>query len=258
MLEKEYQLQAFKNLVSAGGMKTPMAITISTNCMAEAKNIADQLAGLILADISYPDTVTPFIKVITDAANDLNAVSLLASSHANLLAANADLSMLLQLNIGWDVYCRANSLEASELPISVAIGDDATPKALMDAVSGVDTAAVVAAMADINQTLNTGTGGSTEGGAAIPPPALTQDQIDALKAACASLGLDLEMIPPARDSLKTQTDKAGESATIAIATYTSAIGTALSEASANNSSTACAVAALVPQSVLDELKKGAA
>ncbi|MEX9499314.1 hypothetical protein AB7Y10_22725, partial [Escherichia coli] len=42
---------------------------------------------------------------------------------------------------------------------------------------------------------------------------------------------------------------------VAITAYNHAIGTALAEASANKASTASAVAALVPDSVLDELNK---
>ncbi|EHL1029734.1 hypothetical protein BMU50_003528, partial [Escherichia coli] len=48
---------------------------------------------------------------------------------------------------------------------------------------------------------------------------------------------------------------AKESASVAITAYNHAIGTALAEASANKASTASAVAALVPDSVLDELNK---
>ncbi len=52
-------------------------------------------------------------------------------------------------------------------------------------------------------------------------------------------------------------ERANESANVAITAYNHAIGTALAEASANKVSTASAVAALVPDSVLDELNKAA-
>ncbi|MFP0208205.1 hypothetical protein ACJHWL_24315, partial [Escherichia sp. WS1038] len=52
-------------------------------------------------------------------------------------------------------------------------------------------------------------------------------------------------------------ERVKESANVAITAYNHAIGTALAEASANKASTASAVAALVPDSVLDELNKAA-
>ncbi|HCZ4695577.1 TPA: hypothetical protein O3G95_004766 [Salmonella enterica subsp. enterica serovar Saintpaul str. CFSAN004147] len=258
MLEKDYQLSAYKALAASGGMKTPEAVTTSTSCATAAKTLADQLAGLVLDTITYPATITEYITAITGHADTLSAVNQLASEHASLLTANADLSVLLQLNIGWDVYCRANALEASELPISLAIGDKATPGALLDAVNALDAAAVVAAMTEINQVLNTGAGGGTEGGAVPPAPSLTQDQIDALKAACAEFDAAMDGLPSPRNALKAQHDKASESASTGMQAYNDAVGTALAEASANNSSTASAVAALVPESVMEELKKGTA
>ncbi|MDR9909433.1 hypothetical protein [Enterobacter hormaechei] len=254
MLDKDYQLAAYKNLAAASGMKTPEAITTSTSCATAAKTLADQLAGLILATVVYPDTIT---SSVTTSAETLTAISQLADGHANLLKANADLSVLLQLNIGWDVYCRANALEASELPISQAIGDNATPAALLAAVNALDAAAVVAAMSDVNQVLNTSTGGDTGSGTGQPAPTLTQDQIDALKAACDGLTASVANLAAPRDALSALFNKASQSASVGMKAYNEAVGTALAEASANNSSTASAVAALVPESVLDELKKGA-
>jgi hypothetical protein len=257
MLEKDYQLSAYKALAAAGGMKTPEALTASNSCATAAKTLADKLAGLVLDTISYPATITEYINAITWHADTLSAINQLASEHASLLAANADLSVLLQLNIGWDVYCRANALEASELPISLAIGDKAAPDALLDAVNDLDVAAVVAAMTEINQVLNTGAGGSTESGTVLPGPSLTEDQIDALKAACAEFGAVMDNLPSPRDVLKAKHEKASESASTGMQAYNDAVGTALAEASVSNSTTASAVAALVPESVMVELKKGA-
>lgn len=177
------------------------------------------------------------------------------------MAGYADLSMLLQLDIGWDVYCRANEREVSELPISIAIGDATTTKSLEDAVNALNTSSLVAAMEDINQTLNTGSGSSSGsdsgGGAVTPPPALTEQQVEALKEATEQFGalFDQTTVPVA--ALQQQYERAKESASVAITAYNHAIGTALAEASANKASTASAVAALVPDSVLDELNKAA-
>ena len=168
--------------------------------------------------------------------------------------------MLLQLDIGWDVYCRANEREVSELPISIAIGDVNITKSLEDAVNALNTSSLVAAMGEINQTLNTGSGSSSGsgsgGGTATPPPALTEEQIESLKVATEQFGVVFNQTTTPT-TLQQQYERANESANVAITAYNHAIGTALAEASANKVSTASAVAALVPDSVLDELNKAA-
>ncbi|ELQ6714167.1 hypothetical protein QRK45_004555 [Escherichia coli] len=60
MLEKDYQLSAYKKLAAAGGMKTPGAITSARNSANTAKLLAEELTGLILDTIVYPDTITSF------------------------------------------------------------------------------------------------------------------------------------------------------------------------------------------------------
>ena len=168
--------------------------------------------------------------------------------------------MLLQLDIGWDVYCRANEREVSELPISIAIGDVTITKSLEDAVNALNTSSLVAAMGEINQTLNTGSGSSSDsgsGGTATPPPALTEEQIESLKVATEQFGVVFNQTTAPTTALQQQYERANESANVAITAYNHAIGTALAEASANKVSTASAVAALVPDSVLDELNKAA-
>lgn len=187
MLEKDYQLSAYKKLAAAGGMKTPGAITSARNSANTAKLLAEELTGLILDTIVYPDTITSYVSTIRTTTTGLTNIGELATKHADLLAGYADLSMLLQLDIGWDVYCRANEREVSELPISIAIGDVNITKSLEDAVNALNTTSLVAAMGEINQTLNTGSGSSSGsgsgGGTATPPPALTEEQIESLKVA---------------------------------------------------------------------------
>ncbi|EHL7284424.1 TPA: hypothetical protein JZE58_004636 [Escherichia coli] len=116
-------------------------------------------------------------------------------------------------------------------------------------------------MGEINKTLNTGSGSSSGtgsgGGTATPPPALTEKQIEALKAATEQFGGIFNQTTAPTTALQQQYKRANESANVAITAYGHAIGTALAEASANKTSTSSAVAALVPDSVLDELNKAA-
>ncbi|MDG5938343.1 hypothetical protein ACJEJS_24215 [Escherichia coli] len=260
MLEKDYQLSAYKKLAAAGGMKTPGAITSARNSANTAKLLAEELTGLILDTIVYPDTITSYVSTIRTTTTGLTNIVELATKHADLLAGYADLSMLLQLDIGWDVYCHANEREVSELPISIAIGDVTITKSLEDAVNALNTSSLVAAMGEINQTLNTGSGSSSDsgsGGTATPPPALTEEQIESLKVATEQFGVVFNQTTAPTTALQQQYERANESANVAITAYNHAIGTALAEASANKVSTASAVAALVPDSVLDELNKAA-
>ncbi|MCZ9075679.1 hypothetical protein OM308_24905, partial [Escherichia albertii] len=147
----------------------------------------------------------------------------------------------------------------SELPISISIGDVTITKSLENAVNALNTSSLVAAMGEINQTLNTGSGSSSGAGSggstATPPPALTEKQIEALKVATEQFGVVFNQTTAPTTALQQQYERAKESASIAITAYNRAIGTALAEASANKASTASAVAALVPDSVLDELNK---
>ena len=240
MLEKDYQLSAYKKLAAAGGMKTPGAITSARNSANTAKLLAEELTGLILDTIVYPDTITSYVSTIRTTTTGLTNIVELATKHADLLA---------------------NEREVSELPISIAIGDVTITKSLEDAVNALNTSSLVAAMGEINQTLNTGSGSSSGsgsgGGTATPPPALTEEQIESLKVATEQFGVVFNQTTAPTVALQQQYERVKESANVAITAYNHAIGTALAEASANKASTASAVAALVPDSVLDELNKAA-
>ncbi|MEL8121813.1 hypothetical protein J4W51_26235 [Escherichia coli] len=116
-------------------------------------------------------------------------------------------------------------------------------------------------MVGFNHSPHTGSGRSSGSDsrcvAVTPPPALTEPQVDALKEASEQFGSLFDHTPVPVAALQHQYERAKESASVAITAYNHAIGTALAEASANKASTASAVAALVPDSVLDELNKAA-
>lgn len=74
MLEKDYQLSAYKKLAAAGGMKTPGAITSARNSANTAKLLAEELTGLILDTIVYPDTITSYVSTIRTTATGLTNI----------------------------------------------------------------------------------------------------------------------------------------------------------------------------------------
>lgn len=218
------------------------------------------MTGLILDTIVYPDTITSYVSTIRTTTTGLTNIGELATKHADLLAGYADLSMLLQLDIGWDVYCRANEREVSELPISIAIGDVNITKSLEDAVNALNTSSLVAAMGRLTRPLTLAQEARqalVQAAALPPPPTLTEEQIESLKVATEQFGVVFNQTTAPTTALQQQYERANESANVAITAYNHAIGTALAEASANKASTASAVAALVPDSVLDELNKAA-
>ncbi len=90
MLEKDYQLSAYKKLAAAGGMKTPGAITSARNSANTAKLLAEELTGLILDTIVYPDTITSYVSTIRTTTTGLTNIGELATKHADLLAGYAD------------------------------------------------------------------------------------------------------------------------------------------------------------------------
>ncbi|MCK3017062.1 hypothetical protein MZG62_24445, partial [Escherichia coli] len=92
MLEKDYQLSAYKKLAAAGGMKTPGAITSARNSANTAKLLAEELTGLILDTIVYPDTITSYVSTIRTTTTGLTNIVELATKHADLLAGYADLN----------------------------------------------------------------------------------------------------------------------------------------------------------------------
>lgn len=74
MLEKDYQLSAYKKLAAAGGMKTPGAITSARNSANTAKLLAEELTGLILDTIVYPDTITSYVSTIRTTTTGLTNI----------------------------------------------------------------------------------------------------------------------------------------------------------------------------------------
>ncbi|MCV4731741.1 hypothetical protein OFB80_28035, partial [Escherichia coli] len=108
--------------------------------------------------------------------------------------------------------------------------DATTTKSLEDAVNALNTSSLVAAMEDINQTLNTGSGSSSGsgsgGGTATPPPALTEEQIESLKVATEQFGVVFNQTTAPTTALQQQYERANESANVAITAYNHAIGTA--------------------------------
>lgn len=256
MLDKDYQLTAYQELTAAGGLQTPQSETLSSSASTAAAALAGSLTGLVVSTVSYPDSVTEFVSGITAAASTLKAWAEQATTHATLISDNANLSTLLQLNIGWDVYCRANSQDVTELPISTAIADTATPEALVTAVGTLDISSLAAAMDDVNETLSSASSASTTTTTTATAVSLSEAQINALESAWEAFAALLSTATSAYSALQAVYTEASESVTTATTAYTNAVNTALAEASASNTSTASAVAALVPATVLASLENG--
>ncbi|MEE9647887.1 hypothetical protein [Enterobacter soli] len=249
MLSTTYQLDAYKALIAAGGLVTPASATQATSAANKATSLSDTLSALILLTVTYPSTVTNYTAKISAWAEALANVEEDANTYSALMKEYADLSVLVQLTIGWDVYCRANGIDETELPVSAAIGDAKEPAAVLSALSALNTADIVSAMGEIN----------TAALAAVAtglPAALTNAQITALQTAVANFIAPMAAVNTALSVLDARHTEALKSATQAEDAYNKAIAVALINSSINSAAVSSAVSAITPASVMAIIKQG--
>lgn len=259
MLSTTNQLDAYKELTAAGGMTTPPSIEKSVEVVTNATAISTLLTGLFLSTVEYPATISTSTAQISSWASLLSELAKSADAHVKLLRGYADPSALIQLSIGWDVYCRANDLAATELPVSQAIADETRPENLRTALSALNTSPLKEAMDAINTALSAGAGGEETGGGetgGTTSPTLTDDQIKALNNAVEGFTIPMANVTAAGDELKTIYEGAASSSNTAQTAYSNAISVALVNASVNDSTVASAITAITPATVLNALKGG--
>lgn len=250
MLSTTNQLNAYKELTAAGGMTTPPSIEKSAGAASSATTISEQLAALVLSTLQYPATVSANTLQITEWATSLSEQSKVANSHAQLLRQHSDPSALIQLSIGWDVYCRANELPSSELPVSKAIADDVSPTKLLGALAELDISGLKTAMNSINASLAAGaTGGGTG-------TVITDAQAKALSDAVAVFVPAMAEVITAGNTLNIVYEDALGSCNTAQNAYSNAVTVALVNASVNDCSVASAITAITPAAVLNALNGG--
>lgn len=257
MLSTTNQLDAYKELTAAGGMTTPPSIEKSVEVVTNATAISTLLTGLFLSTVEYPATISTSTAQISSWASLLSELAKSADAHVKLLRGYADPSALIQLSIGWDVYCRANDLAATELPVSQAIADETRPENLRTALSALNTSPLKEAMDAINTALSAGAGGEETGGGetgGTTSPTLTDDQIKALNDAVEGFTIPMANVTAAGDELKTIYEDAVSSSNTAQTAYSNAISVALVNASVNDSTVASAITAITPATVLNALK----
>ncbi|MDM3277809.1 hypothetical protein OGW16_00130 [Citrobacter sp. Ce104] len=257
MLSTTNQLDAYKELTAAGGMTTPPSIEKSVEVVTNATAISTLLTGLFLSTVEYPETISTSTAQISSWASFLSELAKSTDAHVKLLREYADPSALIQLSIGWDVYCRANDLAATELPVSRAIADETHPENLRSALSALNTAPLKEAMDAINAALSAGAGGEETGGGetgGTTSPTLTDDQIKALNDAVEGFTIPMANVTAAGDELKTIYEDAASSSNTAQTAYSNAISVALVNASVNDSTVASAITAITPATVLNALK----
>ncbi|MCQ6312354.1 hypothetical protein [Citrobacter portucalensis] len=259
MLSTKNQLDAYIELIAAGGMATPPSIEKSVEVVSNANAVSGVLSGLILSTIEYPATISTGTAQITGWASILSELAKSTDAHVKLLRVYADPSALIQLSIGWDVYCRANDLAATELPVSRAIADETHPENLRSALAALDTAPLKEAMDAINAALSAGAGGEEAGSGetgGTTSPTITDDQIKALNDAVEGFTNPMTNVTAAGDELKTVYEDAASSSNTAQTAYNNAISIALVNASVNDSTVASAITAITPATVLNALKGG--
>lgn len=245
MLSTTNQLNAYKELVAAGGLTTAPSCTKSAAAASQATSLASTLRGLILPSIQYPGTVSENVSQITAWSVGLDAVAVTSNMHAELLNTYAEPSALIQLSIGWDVHCRANDAAASELPISLAIANVAVPGALCDALDSLDTSSLTSAMSSINTTLAAGATAS-----------LASGQINDLDNAVSDFTRAMTTITAVQADVDDLYTTANSSVAAAQGAYNNAISVALINSSSSDASVASALTVITPPAVLAALRGG--
>lgn len=253
MLEKTNEMKAYKAVLAAGGLQTPASVIQARNMQNTAAALSTSLTQLVKTELSYPPEITDVIQGISGAVSTLDAWAATAASHADLLTENADLSTLIQLNIGWEVHCRAQGNAVTELPVSLAIGDADTPGAASNAVSALQVSELKEKMDDVNTTLASVPPAAA--GTTAPAVSLSENQINDLKRAWTEFAAALSAKTAEIDALKEQTAAASASVNTALTSYNMAVTTALANACIGNVSTASAVSALVPADALTFLQE---
>ena len=243
MLSTTNQLNAYKELVIAGGLTAAPSYIKSADAASKATSLANTLRSLVLSTIQYPSSVSNNVSQITTWSTSLDAIAATANMHAQLLKVQADPSALIQLSIGWDVYCRANDAAASELPVSVAIANESVPTVLCDALDDLNTSALALAMSSINTTLGAGTTASLSAG-----------QITDLDNAISDFSSVMADTTAAETDVADLYTTANSSVTAAQAAYNNAISVALISSSVSDATVASALTAITPPAVLAALR----
>jgi len=248
MLDNDKQINAFAAL-SASGMVTPAPVVVCEGAQAHAEQLAASVRALLLPDVTYPADVSAYIGKLSGYAASLDAAAGAAAGFVKAVKPFSSPSELLQLKTGWECHVKGNRLSpAPAFALVAAMGDETITGSVRDLLQAVALSALSAAMGTVN----------AKAGAAAPgaiAPALTDEEIAALKDATSALDALLSPVPASTLALAHLADQVNASTSTAKKAMSDAVAIALTSGLHGDPVMGQAVSAIVPAAVLAALKE---
>jgi len=248
MLDNDKQINAFAAL-SASGMVTPAPVVICEGAQARAEQLAASVRALLLPDVTYPADVSGYTGKLSGYAASLDAAAGAAAGFVAAVKPFSSPSELLQLKTGWECHVKGNRLSpAPAFALVAAMGDEAITGAVGDLLQAVSLSALSGAMGAVN----------AKAGAAAPgaiAPALTDEEIAALKDATSALDALLSPVPASTLALAHLADQVNASTSTAKKAMSDAVAIALTSGLHGDPVMGQAVSAIMPAAVLAALNE---
>lgn len=247
MLDNDKQINAFAAL-SASGMVTPAPVVVCEGAQARAEQLAASVRALLLPDVTYPADVSAYTGKLSGYAASLDAAAGAAAGFVTAVKPFSSPSELLQLKTGWECHVKGNRLSpAPAFALVAAMGDETITGSVRDLLQAVALSALSAAMGAVN----------AKAGAAAPgaiAPALTDEEIAALKDATSALDALLSPVPASTLALAHLADQVNASTSTAKKAMSDAVAIALTSGLHGDPVMGQAVSAIMPAAVLAALK----
>lgn len=253
MLEQSYQVDAFNALRAAGGLTSPQSVSLYNAAIKRIDQLVAELNGLLPESITYPTSLSPSIATLDGIAEDLTDASALLTSVVELIEEQADTSALIRLQIGWDIYCRLNSI-AGDIPPAVVeiIADTATPQAVLSLVTSISTADLKTEFSILNNIL-IAVGDTSATGA---PVVIPEDLLDTISETVEAFAEDVEPLNALLSTVRADKAAADESVELASSYYEDAVTVCVLDTLTRGKYVGPAVSAITPSQVLDALSAG--
>lgn len=248
MLDNDKQINAFAAL-SASGMVTPAPVVVCEGTQARAEQLAASVRALLLPDVTYPADVSAYTGKLSGYAASLDAAAGAAAGFVTAVKPFSSPSELLQLKTGWECHVKGNRLSpAPAFALVAAMGDETITGSVRDLLQAVALSALSAAMGAVN----------AKAGAAAPgaiAPALTDEEIAALKDATSALDALLLPLPGSASALARLADQVSASTSTAKKAMSDAVAIALTSGLSGDPVMGQAVSAIMPAAVLAALNE---
>ncbi|MDB6994097.1 hypothetical protein PMZ86_18650 [Escherichia coli] len=257
MLDSIAEVNAFK-ILNASGTTTPASITLSKTASSNASSLEENIQALILKDKAYPASVVSWVNQLSVFSEQLKTVSAEATNLADSLSPYTSPTELLQMKIGWECYVKGNDLSpAPEFALVTVMGDTLHPQSLIDALAAFELVPITSAMTAINAKVQASSGEASGNGSSTgttQQPALTEEEIKALKDAVEAATEQINAINNTSSSLSTLTQQVKDSTGNAKQGLENAVAITLTGSLLGDEVMSPAISLIMPQGVIDALQ----